>query len=69
MSGNPFGIFKPPSAAARKASLLEFPDGCTTHAYQVVNLRYAFCVGYRAAERAARKRRRSQSDASGKVKS
>lgn len=58
----PFGIFKPPSVAAVRASILEFPDGCTTHSYQVINLRYAFCVGYRVAQQAERKRRRSQSD-------
>lgn len=46
-----------PSPAALRAALAEFPDGCCTMPYQVINLRHAFVLGYDAARKAARKRR------------
>lgn len=54
-----------PSPAALRASIREFPDGCTTRIFQATNLRYAFCLGYKAAQQAARKRKRSTNDVGG----
>jgi len=48
-----------PSRAALRASIVEYPDGCCTHSYQVINLRHAFVLGYAAGQKAIRKRRRA----------
>jgi hypothetical protein len=48
--------FRPPRASIR-ASIKEYPDGCCTRPYQVINLRHAYVLGYMAGQKAIRKRR------------
>jgi hypothetical protein len=44
-----------PSRAAVRASIKEYPTGCCTYQYQVINLRHAFVLGYAAGQQAMRK--------------